>query len=104
MDSLIALMLWPLVAWSIEPAPSWPLRWLTQRWLTYLGQISYMVYLLHLFMPEVTWLLASRAGVADAMLSRAVLVPVWAVSTIAVAMLSWHLIEQPILSRRRPSG
>ena len=104
MDSLIALMLWPLVAWSIEPTPSWPLRWLTQRWLTYLGQISYMVYLLHLFMPEVTWLLASRAGLADATLSRAVLVPVWAALTIAVAMLSWHFVEQPILSRRRSGG
>jgi len=101
MDSLVALMLWPLVAFAVDPAHSTGMRWLTQPWLTYLGRISYMVYLLHLFMPEMTWLIALRADLADHLPDRPLLVALWAAVTFSVAALSWRFLEQPILARRR---
>ena len=101
MDSLVALMLWPLVAFAVDPARSGRMRWLTPPWLAYLGRISYMVYLLHLFMPEMTWLVASRAGLADHLPGRPLLVALWATVTFSLAALSWRFFEQPILARRR---
>ena len=58
--------------------------------LPYLGRISYGLYLWH--WPVTLWLTHSRTG-----LSGPALLGVRLAVTLACAMASWHLLEQPIL-------
>ncbi len=69
---------------------------LSTRWLLpldYLGEISYGIYLLHLF--AVTFVVRA-AGLAGVEALAAVLA-----LTLAAAALSWHLFEKPIMDRAR---
>ena len=72
----------PTVAWS------WPLRP-----IRYLGQVSYGLYLWHLFAILICLRVANPtpAGLLAATL----------VMTTAIAALSWHFFEKPILERGR---
>lgn len=72
-DSLVALMLWPVVAFAVDPAHSAGMR----------------------------WLVASRAGLADHLPDRPLLVALWARVTFSAAALYWRFVEQPILAWRR---
>jgi peptidoglycan/LPS O-acetylase OafA/YrhL len=64
---------------------------LRMRWLTYLGTISYTVYVLHMFAP-VVWLRLAKHVPAVAIPAPYAHV---ALSVLAGA-LSWHLLEKPL--------
>jgi peptidoglycan/LPS O-acetylase OafA/YrhL len=106
--SLISLSYFGLIGLVVVLAGSRLLCWLRLPGLCYLGRISYGLYLYHLLIFE--WIdakLKFQMGYADTWRLDALKVGV----TVAVAALSWHLIEQPILKlkerfqyRRPPLG
>ncbi len=92
--SLISLSYFGLIGLVVVRARSRSLCWLRLPGLCYLGRISYGLYLYHLLIFE--WIDAKfrfQMGYADTWRLDALKVGV----TVAVAALSWHLIEQPIL-------
>jgi len=75
-------------------------RILEARWVRYLGRISYGLYIYH---PFVTWaiiriLMLWGITAGDHL---AVFSPVFAITTIGVATLSWFAIEQPVNRLKR---
>lgn len=86
--AVIALAAAVLVYAAVDRRPVWPLRFLTWRPVTYLGEISYALYLWHF---AVLWLwptnqlrVEGRVGVS-----------------VVLAAASYHLVEKPFL-RRKP--
>src|SRR5262249_54019064 len=69
----------------------WPLR---AAWLCYVGRISYGIYLYHYILINLT---GQFPGLREVVGFHAYVI-VMAVASIAVSMLSWHFIEQPILN------
>ena len=70
-----------------------PLR---NRVLGYLGRICYGLYLYHPFAFTIVMLLQQRLGIPSSYATTACMVAL----AVAMASLSWHLIEHPILSWR----
>ncbi len=92
--SLISLAYFGLIGLVVILAGSRSLRWLRNPALCYLGRISYGLYLYHLLIFEwVDALFKFRMGYADSWRLDALKVG----TSVAVAALSWHWIEQPIL-------
>lgn len=90
--SMTTLVSFGVVGLVLLNAGSHRLRFLRWSWLCYLGLISYGLYLLHPIVFELFHLSRPWFG------SRAWLVsPLMLLASLAVAILSWHLIEQPIL-------
>jgi peptidoglycan/LPS O-acetylase OafA/YrhL len=90
---LVAVLMVVVIA-AAALVPSGRLAWvLGQQPLRYLGQISYGIYLWH--WPLFLLLNHERTG-----LSTAPLLVVRLVVTLAVSMLSYHLIELPVRLRR----
>jgi peptidoglycan/LPS O-acetylase OafA/YrhL len=100
-ETLLALVLCWLVAsaaWGIAGPAG---RLLTWRPITYLGKISYGIYVFHAFVPIGLLWVAHRLGreYSDAPgLADFILV---SVTTIALAALSWRLFERPINDLKR---
>jgi peptidoglycan/LPS O-acetylase OafA/YrhL len=72
-------------------------RWLSSRFLRFFGTYSYCLYLVH--HPIATWLPWDRmlAGVHQGVLRVLVMAAAATLLSVAVALLSWHLFENPIL-------
>jgi peptidoglycan/LPS O-acetylase OafA/YrhL/lysophospholipase L1-like esterase len=87
-----ALLSATVVAGCVRPGPV--RRWLSFRPLRWLGRISYGVYLYH--WPLYQWLSPSRTRLA-----AGPLFVLRVTASIAAAVLSYHLLEQPILRRAR---
>ena len=69
-------------------------RYRPMRPLNYLGEISYGIYLWHL--PVILWLKRNApAATAQDMLWMTL------AGVIALSMLSWHLLERPLIRRFR---
>jgi peptidoglycan/LPS O-acetylase OafA/YrhL len=90
-----------LVTAAIDNAPNWKIDWLANPIATHIGKISYGIFVYHYFVPEVIdrythfpWLHSYTATlvVRFAMLSAV---------SVAIAELSWHLVERPILRLKR---
>lgn len=78
-------------------------RVLSFRPLVYLGRISYGVYLIHLFVPDLLYRLTSPAGLPYPTRNPGIFL-VFSTISIALAAMSWHWYEAPInrLKRRFP--
>ncbi len=83
-----------VIRWSVSDGDGLIRRAIKTAPLTYLGRISYGVYVYHLFMPLLLWrwlgLYDTVRGVPG--LPFALLVA----SSVAVGALSWHFIERPL--------
>jgi peptidoglycan/LPS O-acetylase OafA/YrhL len=96
-----------LGAWVIDRAArgvEGPVGWvLSLRPLIYLGRISYGVYLIHLFVPDLLYRLTSAANLPYPTQNPAIFLVFTAIS-VALAAISWHYYEAPInrLKRRFP--
>ena len=88
--SLNILILGGLFVWVVLSGDTWLNRILSNKVLRGLGRISYMFYLLHL------WVLVSMQGYFRPVLAALVAFVV----TAALATLSWFVVEKPILSLR----
>jgi peptidoglycan/LPS O-acetylase OafA/YrhL len=88
---LAAVMAWQL---GTERAP----RWLATRTIRWLGERSYAIYLLHVWVLfEVIAIVGTGTSTTTlAALMIAIGLPV----TLVLSQLSWHFVEQPFLQRR----
>ncbi|GJL55962.1 MAG: acyltransferase [Nitrospirales bacterium] len=71
--------------------------------LLYIGQISYGIYLYHLFIPWVLYEFGGFSQPAHVLINTLLLMT----STILLASLSWHFFERPVMSLKKyfsPSG
>jgi peptidoglycan/LPS O-acetylase OafA/YrhL len=94
--SLTALGYTTLVAAGAVPS-GWLGRWLRVRWLRWLGERSYGIYLLH-FMVRPLY-----ARWTDPLLDRGMASSIgWMLTVCACAALSFRLFEKPILGLRDP--
>ena len=78
---------------------------LQHRWVTYLGKISYGIYLYHLLLPFAFWKIYN-AHIAWTPLTYVLVNPVvsflwYFVMTVAFASASWYLLEQPLSRLKR---
>lgn len=89
-------------------------KFLQHRWVTYLGKISYGIYLYHLLLPYVFWKLYNNLAYWLAQKKEGSLTPLTIVLvnpaisfvlyftlTILFASASWYLLEKPISSLKR---
>lgn len=78
-----------------------PLGWvLDMSLLQYLGRISYGLYVYHYFVPRIALTIAERTGVVVPG-SEWVQFLLYSTVSILIAMVSWHLMEQPILALKK---
>jgi peptidoglycan/LPS O-acetylase OafA/YrhL len=77
-----------------------PGRLMTIEPVLYLGRISYGVYVFHHFAPAAMHWVATRWNV-EALQRPPVLLTAYAVFTLVLAVLSWHLYELPINRLKR---
>jgi peptidoglycan/LPS O-acetylase OafA/YrhL len=68
--------------------------------IVYLGKISYGIYLIHAFMPEIAHRMVDRFGLSDYGSPLAIAV-FSTVATIVVATISWQVLEQPMNDLKR---
>ena len=89
---LAAVMAWQL---GTERSP----RWLTSRAISWVGERSYAIYLLHVWILfEVINVIGADAGTATLIVTMiAIGLPV----TLILSALSWRFVERPLLKRRR---
>jgi peptidoglycan/LPS O-acetylase OafA/YrhL len=76
-----------------------PGRILQSAPLVYLGMISYGLYMYHNFVPPVMKRVLAALGIAEH--RNRVLIPLYVLSTIAVASISWFLLERPLNNLKR---
>jgi peptidoglycan/LPS O-acetylase OafA/YrhL len=96
------LVIWPplaavpiacLVYFLRTPAPEW--RWLAQRWLIWLGHVSFGIYLWHFQVMRILVLLYPEAWStpASSLLALGIALP----ATLALAAISYYVIEKPLM-------
>jgi peptidoglycan/LPS O-acetylase OafA/YrhL len=90
-----------LVTAAIDNAPNWRTDWLANPIAIHIGKISYGIFVYHYFVPEVIdryihlpWLHSYTASVV-------VRFAILSAVSVAIAELSWHLVERPILRFKR---
>jgi len=78
-----------------------PLGWVLDRsLLQYLGKISYGLYVYHWFVPKIALTFAERTGVVLPA-SEWLQFMLYSTISIFIAMVSWHVMEQPILALKK---
>ncbi|PZU09593.1 acyltransferase [Sphingomonas sp.] len=96
-NALMTVMIWPLVLLVALRAPV--ARWLDNRVMMLLGDLSYSIYLLH--MPIILAILALHANQPFSPQQIAWLWPPLVIATLLLAWLSLHYIEMPLRRRLR---
>jgi peptidoglycan/LPS O-acetylase OafA/YrhL len=88
--SVVALLLaiFLVQCMMLSTHPAW--RWLEHPVVRYIGRISYPLYLYHQLAPVLVRPLEARARHAVVLVAEVVV-------SVALAMLSWYLIERPFL-------
>ena len=96
------IMLFPLLVAAMALADRGPALVLSAPWAVYGGRISYSLYLVHIPMFEIYWLALQKFPVLgpDTVLAYVVGVLVF-VSTVGVAALAYHAVEEPARRRMR---
>ena len=90
---MIALPIAGLVYFLRDPSPEW--QWLQQRWLVWLGHVSFGIYLWHFQVMRVLVLLYPDLWDTPATSLLALLISLPA--TLALAALSYYVIEKPLM-------
>ena len=90
----INLFFFTIVALIVDQAGRPVLRPLRHRWLCYLGQISYGIYLYHYLVLMVAVEAARRLGLREGRWMGLVCLP----ACLGVAALSWEFLERPLLA------
>jgi peptidoglycan/LPS O-acetylase OafA/YrhL len=75
-------------------------RWLCARPMTYLGKISYGLYVIHHFMPDLLVLVAGT-GIGVLPSAPSLHFAVYTLMAIAIASVSWALLERPLNGLKR---
>ena len=91
---MIALPIAGLVYFLREPIPEW--QWLEQRWLVWLGHVSFGIYLWHFQVMRVLVLVYPDFWDTTAASMLALIISLSA--TLALAALSYYLIEKPLMN------
>lgn len=73
---------------------------LDMSFLQYLGKISYGLYVYHWFVPNIALTIAERTGV-EVPASEWVQFMLYSTISVCIAMVSWHVMEQPILALKK---
>ena len=91
--SMTAVPIAGLVYFLRDPSPEW--RWLGQRWLVWLGHVSFGIYLWHFQVMRLLVLLYpdSWNTPVSSVLALVIALPV----TLVLAGLSYYLIERPLM-------
>jgi peptidoglycan/LPS O-acetylase OafA/YrhL len=101
--TLLAVLFASLLTMILAAAPNSPLqRWFSNPLLRMLGRYSYGLYVLHFPVIKFTSsalyrLLPDRTDFQHQMLLYAVALPV----SLALALVSWRILESPILTLKR---
>jgi peptidoglycan/LPS O-acetylase OafA/YrhL len=94
----IPLMIWAAVLWSASTLPHAPghvlARFLSSKFLTHLGEISYSVYLVHMIPLYCSIFLLTRAGTSIITL-QAVALLITIIGAYVLARLSYVALEKP---------
>lgn len=84
--------------------------------LTYIGKVSYGIYVIHNFVPHLTpltkgwgvldihamvWAVTSKLGLSEQAVNIIVFPLLWSAISVALAALSWHLYEKPLNDFKR---
>ncbi|MCH1611564.1 MAG: acyltransferase [Luminiphilus sp.] len=90
---MIALPIAGLVYFLRDPSPEW--QWLQQRWLVWLGHVSFGIYLWHFQVMRVLVLLYPDLWdtPATSLVALLISLPV----TLSLATLSYYVIEKPLM-------
>jgi peptidoglycan/LPS O-acetylase OafA/YrhL len=97
--SLTASVFVSLLALVVSRPTSLPGRLASARWLRWLGQISYGLYLIHLPVFEL-----SSAIHPTALWSKAICMALAVVAALGLAQLSWKYFETPFVKLKPPYG
>ena len=85
-------------------------KFLQHKWITWLGKISYGIYLYHLLIPFVFWklynMLSAKEHLASEPITFVLINPVvsfllYFILTVLFASASWYLLESPISKLKR---
>jgi peptidoglycan/LPS O-acetylase OafA/YrhL len=86
-----------LVTAAIDRAPNWRTDWLANPVATHIGKISYGIYVYHYFVPQVIDRYTHLPWLHSYTATAVVRFVMFSAVSVAVAELSWHLVERPIL-------
>jgi peptidoglycan/LPS O-acetylase OafA/YrhL len=87
-----------LVSLAVAKASDWRVDWLGAKTLRHFGKISYGIYVFHLFVPQVMYAHWHFHWTIGDHVTPLVLFIVFTVISVAIAEISWWLIERPLAS------
>lgn len=90
-----------LVSLAIDQTTDWRIDWLKSKPLVHIGKISYGLYVYHFFLPPIIdkhigfeWIPSWTGG-------QIVRLMVLSIVSLAIAEVSWNLIEKPIMKLKQ---
>ena len=96
--SLIAFAALAIVATAVTQPQR--LALLTAPVLVWIGTISYGIYIYHYFVPQFFILYIPSLAEAETVTEKSVRLLAWLIVSVALAAVSWHIVEKPFLKKR----